>query len=290
MATLTFTANDGVRSRSAPLAVVIRAPTSQPLELPAVSPNMTNATGDIVNVTLPEASEGETPYIYSAAGLPPGVGFRNRRAQGIPRLPGVFNVSYVVSDSNQDMVTRTFTWTITGTPIPQPTGINVRIDWGAQFYSNVHSNVTGRITSDMLCERGRATASSVLARSQAGQMTFDLQNADGLFDEENPSSPLAGLIRPGIQVQLRDGVRPLWTGVPGQHPDAVRAQRSAPGPRHGARGAVQHHRAHGERRQPDLGIDRAGLHRAVLQGRRALRVSAAHARRRLPDAPLVADR
>ena len=44
-------------------------------------------------------------------------------------------------------------------------------------------------------------------------MSFELDNSDGLYDQENPSSDLAGLIRPGIQVQLRDGVSPLWTGV-----------------------------------------------------------------------------
>ena len=53
----------------------------------------------------------------------------------------------------------------------------------------------------------------MLASHQAGTDAFELKNFDGLFDEENPDSDLAGLIRPGIQVQLRDGVTPLWTGV-----------------------------------------------------------------------------
>ena len=209
---LTFTASDGVRTRSATVTVIVRAPATQPLELPAVA-NKSTATGTVVNELLPAASEGLTPYIYSATGLPTGLGFRNRRVQGIPVLPGAYNISYVVTDSNQDMVTRTFVWTITGDAIPQPTGLNMRIDWGAQFYANPHSNVTGRIVSDIEFERGRNTASAILGRSQAGILRCDLQNSDGLFDEENPNSALAGLIRPGLQVQLRNGVTPLWTGV-----------------------------------------------------------------------------
>ena len=125
------------------------------------------------------------------------------------------------------MVEREFTWTITGSPIPQPTGLNMRIDWGAQFYANVHSNVTDRITSGIDFERGRNTASAILGRSQAGILRCELQNADGLYDEENPDSALAGLVRPGLQVQLRNGVTPLWTGSVGQHPHAVRAERPA---------------------------------------------------------------
>ena len=111
------------------------------------------------------------------------------------------------------MATRTFTWTITGSPIPQPTGLNLRVDWGAQSYANAHSNVTARIVSGIRFERGRATASSVLARSQAGLLQCELDNADGLYDQENADSDLVGLIRPGVAVQLRNGVMPLWTGV-----------------------------------------------------------------------------
>ena len=212
VATLTFTASDGVRSRSATATVIVRAPSSFPLALPAVADKST-ATGVVVNELLPEATEGLTPYIYSATGLPNGVGFRNRRARGIPVLPGTYPVSYVVTDSNQDMVERTFDWVITGAAIPQPTGRNLRIDWGSGFYANPHSNVTSRIVSGITCERGKNTGSAILGRSQAGRLSCNLQNADGLYDQENPDSPLAGLIRPGIQVQLRDGVTPIWTGV-----------------------------------------------------------------------------
>ena len=183
-----------------------------PLTLPAVAAK-SSVSGVVVNELFPAATQGLAPYIYSASGLPTGLGFRNRRARGIPVLPGSYTVTYTVTDSNQDMVTRTFTWTITGDIIPQPSGLNVRIDWGDQFYAHAESDVTGRITSGVRCERGRNTGSAILGRSQAGTISFELQNSDGLFDEENPNSDLAGLIRPGIQVQLRNGVTPLWTGV-----------------------------------------------------------------------------
>ena len=117
---------------------------------------------------------------------------------GRPDLPGTYTVTYTVTDSNQDMVSRTFDITITGMAIPQPTGLNVRIDWGGLFYANVHSSVYSRIVGGIECFRGKNTASAVLGRSQAGTMSFELENDDGLYDDENTDSDLAGLIRPGL--------------------------------------------------------------------------------------------
>ena len=276
VATLTFTASDGVRSRSATATVIVRAPSSFPLALPAVADKST-ATGVVVNELLPEATEGLTPYIYSATGLPNGVGFRNRRARGIPVLPGTYPVSYVVTDSNQDMVERTFDWVITGAAIPQPTGRNLRIDWGSGFYANPNSNVTSRIVSGITCERGKNTGSAILGRSQAGRLSCNLQNADGLYDQENPNSPLAGLIRPGIQVQLRDGVTPIWTGVLDSIPTRFSAEWAAPGRTDGPRRPIDGHRPSSEWWKPHGGIDRASVHRAMRQGRRAIRVTPADA-------------
>ena len=185
-----------------------------PLTLPAVAAK-SSVSGVVVNELFPAATQGLAPYIYSASGLPTGLGFRNRRARGIPVLPGSYTVTYTVTDSNQDMVTRTFTWTITGDIIPQPSGLNVRIDWGDQFYAHAESDVTGRLTSGVRCERGRNTGS---APSSGGPRLATISDsscrtATASIDEENPNSDLAGLIRPGIQVQLRNGVTPLWTGV-----------------------------------------------------------------------------
>lgn len=221
VATFTFTADDGSRTTSRTVTRIIRAPATQPLALPAVN-DQSFATGDIVNLELPEADEGLAPYIYSASGLPRGLAFRNRAIVGRPDLPGTYTVTYTVTDSNQDMESRMFDIAITGMAIPQPTGLNMRMDWGGQFYANPHSNVTGRITSDIDWERGKGTSIAVLSRVQAGQMQFELNSADGLFNEKNTDSPLFGLIRPGIQVQLRNGVTPLFTGVLIDSPTALR--------------------------------------------------------------------
>ena len=182
------------------------------LALPVIAAQ-TSETGDSVTLAVPEATGGFTPYIHTVSGLPPGLAFRNRRIAGIPSMAGVYTVTHTVTDSGQRMASNDFTYTITGDPLPVPTGLNLRIDWGDLFYASEHSDVTGRITNDILFERGRGTASSILARSQAGQMAFDLQNSDGLFDQDNPTSPLRHLLHPGVQVQLRDGATPLWTGV-----------------------------------------------------------------------------
>ena len=216
--TFTLTASDGVRTSTATATVIVRAPATRPLTLPAVA-DQAFETGEIVRLDLPAAMQGLAPYIYSAAGLPRGLSFRNRRIVGRPEIPGTFTVTYSVTDSNQDMATRTFDIVVTGTPLPQPIGLNVRVDWGNLFYSSPHSDVTDRIISDEFrCFRGKNTASAILGRSQAGTLTFDLLNDDGLFNEDNEDSELAGLIFPGVQVQLRDGVNPLWTGVLDSHP------------------------------------------------------------------------
>ena len=77
-------------------------------------------------------------------------------------MPGTSTILYVVTDSNQDIETQTFTYTITGNAIPQPSGINLRVDWGNQFYSSPLSDVTKRITSGISFERGKNTASAIL--------------------------------------------------------------------------------------------------------------------------------
>ena len=84
------------------MTVIVRAPATQPLTLPSVS-DVSYATGDIVNLQLPAATQGLVPYIYSASALPRGLTFRNRAIVGRPDLPGVHTVTYTVTDSNQDM-------------------------------------------------------------------------------------------------------------------------------------------------------------------------------------------
>ena len=126
---------------------------------------------------------------------------------------GAYTVTATVTDANGDTASQTFTWTVTGTDIAPPTGINVRIDWGQASFSNPNADVTGYIVSAIRARRGRDTSSAILGRTKAGRLDFELRNHDGRFDQENTASPLAGLIRPGIRVQLRYGGTPLWTGI-----------------------------------------------------------------------------
>ena len=57
LVTFTFTGDDGVRTRSVTVSVIVRAPATQPLTLPSVS-DVSYATGDIVNLELPAATQG----------------------------------------------------------------------------------------------------------------------------------------------------------------------------------------------------------------------------------------
>ena len=115
-------------------------------------------------------------------------------------------------------------------PFSRPAGINVRIDWGASFFANANADVTGRITSGIFCKRGRTTDSAVQGRTAAGVLEFELNNEDGLFDEEGTGA-LAGMIRPGLMVQLRDGGDLMWAGVldsiPTDYDDSPAAQHRA---------------------------------------------------------------
>ena len=192
--------------------VVVRELTATPLTAPTVA-NQTGATGDVVDFTIGVAVGGRSPYSYAYADLPEELGAIGRRIRGRLITPGTSTVTVTVTDANGDTDTETFTWTVTGAAILPPSGINVRMDWGRSFFSLDESDVTARITSGISASRGRTTNSAILGRTAAGQLTFQLDNSDGLYDLENTSSSLHGLILPGILVQFRDGGEPLWTGV-----------------------------------------------------------------------------
>ena len=211
--TLTLTATDEsglTHSRS--VTVTVREPGGPPLVLPD-PPNQTGETGNVVDVLIATATGGRSPYTYAFEDLPPELGAVGRRIRGQLTTSGTVTARVTVTDANGDTVARTFTWTVTGTDIVPPTGINVRIDWGASFYTNPNANVTGRITSGIQFSRGKASNTNTRGRTAAGRLTFQLDNSDGLYDLENTNSPLSGLIRPGIRAQVRDGGALMWTGV-----------------------------------------------------------------------------
>ena len=175
--------------------------------------DQTGATGDVVDFTIPVATGGRAPYSYAYADLPEELGAIGRRIRGRFIAPGVKSVTVTVTDANGDTATATFDWTVTGAAILPPAGINVRIDWGRSFFANDHANVTRRIRSGISAKRGRTINSAVLGRTAAGALSFQLDNSDGLYDQDNVASELHGLIEPGILVQLREDGNIMWTGV-----------------------------------------------------------------------------
>ena len=209
---ITFTATLSGISLAKTIQVTVRAQGTPPLDLPTYA-DQTGVTGATVDLTIATATGGRAPYSYAYADLPEELGAIDRRIRGRLITPGVKTVTVTVTDANGDTATATFDWTVTGAAILPPAGVNVRIDWGRSFFARDEANVTGKIRSGISAGRGRTINSAILGRTAAGSMTFQLDNSDGLYDLENTSSPLHGLIEPGVLVQLRDGGEPMWTGV-----------------------------------------------------------------------------
>ena len=212
-ATLTLSATDSENPTvTASVQVTVRGQTTTPLAVSAPA-DQTGATGDIVGINVPAATGGRAPYVYSYSGLPPETGGLGRLIQGRLITSGSYTVTVTVTDANGDTDSDTFDWTVTGTDIAPPTGLNVRIDWGEQFFANPHADVTARMRSGVSCERGKTTGASTLGRTASGKLALTLDNSDSLYDQENSASDLFGLIRPGIMVQFRNGADVLWSGV-----------------------------------------------------------------------------
>lgn len=85
-------------------------------DLVLVAPeNRTLESGSAANFSLPAASGGVTPYIYTVSGLPEGLTFNaaTRRITGSTTVTGSRTITYEVEDAQNTTVTRTFSLTIT---------------------------------------------------------------------------------------------------------------------------------------------------------------------------------
>ncbi len=91
--------------------------------------------GEVVMLTLPEASDGNAPLGYSLRpGLPAGLSFNraSRRISGVPtEAPGTTTYTYRVTDSDNDQDMLTFDLTVTG--VTRPTFIGRTV--ADRFYS-----------------------------------------------------------------------------------------------------------------------------------------------------------
>ena len=79
------------------------------LTLPSVDGD-TGLINDPFSITLPEAAGGLPPYTYSVTSLPRGLTFfpSTRVVSGTPSVPGTYDITYTVSDSEMATATRNF--------------------------------------------------------------------------------------------------------------------------------------------------------------------------------------
>ena len=132
------------------------------LALPTVD-DKTNDFNDTLNLQLPAATGGSTPYSYSISGIPTGLSFNSstRRITGNVTPVGDYTVTYSVSDDLGDTVSRTFNWevelaspsaprNVTGAEI---TSSSIKLTWlqpsnlGGDTVDNITYRINWRIGS-----------------------------------------------------------------------------------------------------------------------------------------------
>ena len=114
---------EGTASRS--FRVTVR--NNCPLALPSVS-NRTYDCGTSVSVTLPAASGGTTPYLYSLSGTgSSGLSLSGRTMSGTVDTPGTYRLTYKVTDSaspTAGTASRSFTVTVRSNCLSESVMIN----------------------------------------------------------------------------------------------------------------------------------------------------------------------
>ena len=102
------TDDDGTRVTDRFIITVSAAPVV-PVVLPTTA-DQTATVGNAFSLTLPAATEGTTPYVYTATGLPPGVNFNatSRVLSGTPTAAGTYTVTYEVTDDAAETASDTF--------------------------------------------------------------------------------------------------------------------------------------------------------------------------------------
>ncbi len=85
--------------------------------------NQTNRLGDTVTLTLRATDPNNDPITFGALGLPPGLTLNPTVGviSGSPTINGAFPVSVTASDTNANIATQAFTWTIGTTDASAPT-------------------------------------------------------------------------------------------------------------------------------------------------------------------------
>ena len=116
------TDDDGTRVTDRFIITVSAAPVV-PVVLPTTA-DQTATVGNAFSLTLPAATEGTTPYVYTATGQPPGVNFNatSRVLSGTPTAAGTYTVTYEVTDDAAETASDTFDIVVSaaGQPLALP--------------------------------------------------------------------------------------------------------------------------------------------------------------------------
>ncbi|WP_145859377.1 Ig-like domain-containing protein [Pedobacter suwonensis] len=97
--------------------------------------------------TIPAATGGTGPYIYTAAGVPPGLTFNpaTREITGTPTQPGTYTIPVAVVDANGNTLTSNYTVKITD-PLLLPAAILADGTTGTVYTTQIIPGATGGTT------------------------------------------------------------------------------------------------------------------------------------------------
>ena len=117
--TVTYSVTDSANQTA---SVTFKITVTDPPTLPTPSDLTFTKDVAITPVALPGASGGTPPYKYTVSGLPSGLSFTEstREVSGTPTATGESTVTYSVTDSAGQTVSKTFKITVTDPPTPTP--------------------------------------------------------------------------------------------------------------------------------------------------------------------------
>ena len=157
------TDDDGTRVTDRFIITVSAAPVV-PVVLPTTA-DQSATVGDAFSLTLPEATEGTTPYVYTATGLPAGLAFNatSRVLSGTPTAAGTYTVTYEVTDDAAETASDTFDIVVSaaGQPLALPAT------------SDQVATVGDAFTLTLPAATGGATPYAYTVTGQPGGLTFD---------------------------------------------------------------------------------------------------------------------
>ena len=161
------------------------------LRLPRTG-GQTAVVGVAFTLTLPEAVQGQTPYVYTLTGLPAGLAFNatTRVVSGTPTTAGSEDVTYGVTDADSDTATSTFAILVVATRFVVEAGQSNKF-WSQQGSETIGSITSGSVellTSIEISRLWRRTTTRFrMNQNGTGSwVTFIAGNADAMLTMETP--------------------------------------------------------------------------------------------------------